>query len=116
MNTIVRTARRTTDARRLVLNRFDFFTAEEGEENANDRARLRYRMLLFYGCEHCLTAEEQETIRGYYREGKSLVRLSEELGIPVSTLSRRLNRARRKLMEFTEQADAVRQICHIAEQ
>lgn len=107
-------AKHAANIRRVVMDRFDCFILEEGEDN--DRIRQRYRMLLLYGCEHCLTAEEQQAVQGYYREGKSLALISQELGVPVSTLSRRLKRARYKLLELTEHADAIRQICSMTEQ
>lgn len=117
MITTVRSAQgsghHSADIRRVMTDRFDCFILEEGEDN--DRIRQRYRMLLLYGCEHCLTAEEQQAVQGYYREGKSLALISQENGVSVSTLSRRLKRARYKLLELTEHADAIRQICGMTE-
>ena len=118
MITTVRSAqgavKHSANTRRVVRDRFDCFVLEEGEDN--DRIRQRYRMLLLYGCAHCLTAEEQQAVQSYYREGKSLALISQEIGVPVSTLSRRLKRARYKLLELTEHADAIRQICSMTEQ
>lgn len=108
-----RTAKHAANPRRVVLDRFDCFVLYDGEDN--DRIRQRYRMLLLYGCEHCLTAEELQAVQGYYREGKSLAIISQENGVSVSTLSRRLKSARYKLLELTEHADAIRQICSMTE-
>ena len=94
-------------SRRVTLPDFEAFSAVQ-EDPAPDLRNRRFRAILSYGLEHCLTRRQQEVVDAYYLQGKKLETIARELGVAPSTVCRHLQAARRRLRALAEQAEELR--------
>lgn len=78
----------------------------QGPDNREERARLR--RLLYLGIDRCLTPRQREMLLLHCQEELTMVEIGARLGVNVSTVSRTLKAARKKLEQFADTAGLVK--------